>query len=174
MTLIVLILIALLLLTFCLLGLTVLIAAFTTGVPFVPTKKKVIDAMLALSKPQPQETIYDLGSGNGEVLFHFPSSCKRIGYEKTTLLHIWAIVRNKLKKESVIFHKKDLFHQRYENADIITCYLFPHLMKRFEEEVWPQLPKRCRVVSHAFSFPNIAPQKEVQVGNAKVFLYVKK
>lgn len=150
-----------------------IIAPFTTGVPFVPSNRKVVERMIDATTPKKGETVYDLGSGNGEMLFRVDPNCKRIGYERVRILHGWAKLRNVWKKGRVDFRRGDFFKVDLSDADVILCYLFPGLMERFEKEIWPKLPKGTRVASHAFALPNTKEKKMIREGKAKIWLYVK-
>ena len=41
---------------------------FTAGVPYVPTRPEVMDAMLALAEVRSTDTVYDLGCGDGRIV----------------------------------------------------------------------------------------------------------
>ena len=44
--------------------------AFVTGAPFVPSTKPVTQTMIGMARIKKGETIYDLGSGDGRLLFN--------------------------------------------------------------------------------------------------------
>lgn len=161
------------LLGFIIFGLLILMTGLLTGVPYVPTSKKIVRAMIETANLNPNQKVYDLGSGNGAILFAVPKNTHRIGYEKMTLLHLWAKARNWIRRDSIVFKKQDLYTADLSDADVIFCYLFPFLMERFENEIWPTLKPGCQVVSHGFKLQKQKEKHQQKVGKARVLYYVK-
>ncbi len=156
---------------FCLAFLLTIPGAYAmwTGAPFVPTGRKIMGRMLALADIQKGECVYDLGCGDGRLVF---AAAKRgaqaIGYELSLPTYLIAKFRS-------IFHKKseirlgNFWTADLSDADVIFCFLLQETMQTFREHIWPRLPSGCRVVSHAFTMRGIEALKEDQ----GVVLYVK-
>lgn len=47
-------------------------------------------------------------------------------------------------------------------ADVIFCYLFPHIMAQLEPKFKTELKPGAKVISYAFQLPNIRPAKVVK------------
>jgi cyclopropane fatty-acyl-phospholipid synthase-like methyltransferase len=127
-------------------------------------------AMLALSKIKVAERVYDLGCGDGRLVFAAAKhGAIAIGYEMSIPAYL-------LAKSSSLFHKKssirygNLWKQDYRDADVIFCYFLKDTMQDFEAKIWPTLKTGCRVVSHAFAMKNV--KESGREGDA--VLYVKK
>ena len=63
---------------------TVLLAAILSGgqtpdIHFVPTSSGVIDAMLSLAHVTADDVVYDLGSGEGDIVIFSPAATPRSG-----------------------------------------------------------------------------------------------
>ncbi|MFH0837799.1 MAG: class I SAM-dependent methyltransferase [Patescibacteria group bacterium] len=143
-----------------------LYAAFTSG-PFVPSARKRHKTMLKLAELTDSDVVYDLGCGDGRLVFSASRLSKRaIGYDLSIPLVLYG-------KMLSLFHPKarirfgNLWRQDYSDATVIFCYLLPGAMKQFHKEVWPKLKKGTRVISNAFEIHDLKPiQKE-----DKVYLY---
>ncbi len=143
-----------------------LYAAFTSG-PFVPSARKRHKTMLKLAELTDSDTVYDLGCGDGRLVFSASRlSKKAIGYDLSIPLVLYGKILS-------IFHPKaqirfgNIWKQNYDDATVIFCYLLPGAMKQFHKEVWPKLKKGTRVISNAFEIHDLKPLKKED----KVYLY---
>ena len=149
---------------------------FQTRVPLISTEKKVREAMLNLAKIGEKQIIYELGSGFGILLRQASAEHPQntfIGYE---LLRpaVWiARILNKIQSQKALFHIQDFFTADLKDADVILAYLWPSIMDRIYEEIWPHLKPGTKIISHSFAIKSLQPEKMVQVGAKKVYLYVK-
>ncbi|MBI5412635.1 class I SAM-dependent methyltransferase [Candidatus Peregrinibacteria bacterium] len=140
-----------------------------TGGPFVPTPSKRRDSMLKLAKIKAGETVYDLGCGDGRLVFAAGAlGARATGFELSIPLVLWGKIQALFGKKGRVCHG-DLWRQDYSKADVIFCYLLPRTMKKFEHKIWPTLKKGARVVSNGFSMPGIWEKKIEE----HVYLYVK-
>jgi SAM-dependent methyltransferase len=145
-----------------------LYAAFTSG-PFVPSARKRHQTMLKLARLTKSDIAYDLGCGDGRLVFSASKKAKKaIGYDLSIPLVLYG------KLVSLFFPRSgirfgNIWRQDYSDATVIFCYLLPNAMAHFYKEVWPKLKKGTRVISNAFPIRDIKPKLEEE----KVFLYVK-
>lgn len=142
-------------------------AAVTSG-PFVPSSKNRHRTMLKLADLDPTDIVYDLGCGDGRLIFQSAKLCKKaIGYELSIPLYLFGKIRQIFSRRNVKIRYGNIWKQNYKDADVIFCYLLPKAMKQFYKEVWPNLKKGTRVVSNAFQIHEIKPIKK----EGKVYLY---
>ena len=79
------------------------------------------------------------------------------------------IIRSRAK-----FYTKNMFKHDWSDADIVFCYLLPHLMKKLEPK-FSQLKPGAKVVSHAFEIPGWKPARHLvldkrrKIGNIYVY-----
>ena len=142
-------------------------AALTTG-PFVPSSRKHHKAMLDLADLKPDDIVYDLGCGDGRLIFQSaPHVKKATGYELSIPLVLFGKLKSLFASPKAQIRFGNIWKQNYKNADVIFCYLLPGAMKKFYKEVWPTLKPGTRVISNAFQIHDLKPvtQKE------KVYLY---
>ncbi|MBU0727821.1 class I SAM-dependent methyltransferase [Patescibacteria group bacterium] len=154
------------------LGLLILpgIYAAIIGGPFVPSSRKRHKTMISLADLDPTDTLYDIGCGDGRLVFSSAPFVKRaIGYELSVPLYLFAKFRSLFNSKKATIRYGNIWKQNYKDADVIFCYLLPGSMKRFYKEIWPTLKTGTRVVSNAFQIHDIKPIKKED----KVYLYKK-
>lgn len=150
------------------------IGNFKNKVPFVTTPnavlKNIADALLI----KDDSVVYDLGCGDGKVLFylsHFNKKAKYIGIENTTftflLSKIGSFFNKKKEGVDVEIIDNDFFKQDLSNATHIFVYLHPtildELLPKFEKELKPG----TRLVSLSFKFRNQKPISEIDLKRNK-------
>lgn len=142
-------------------------AAVTSG-PFVPSSRKRHQAMLALADLKPTDIVYDLGCGDGRLIFHAAKHAKKaIGYELSIPLYLFGKLRQLINRPNAFIRYGNIWKQDYKDADVVFVYLLPNAMKQFYKEVWPTLKPGTRVISNAFRIHEIKPTQKEE----KVYLY---
>lgn len=150
-------------------------SGFKSKVPFVPVPSSVLPEIKKLIDLKDDSIVYDLGCGEGRVLFYlskFKPSASYIGIENSlfplTLAYIklwW--YKKILKNNSVKILNKDFFTQDLSQADYIFVYLYPNvlddLLPKFDQELKPG----TKVVSASFKFTQKQPTKEYDLGRNK-------
>jgi outer membrane protein assembly factor BamB len=129
---------------------------------FVPTPQDAVDKMLELAKIKKDETVYDLGCGDGRIVVTAARTygCKAYGcdVDPECVKLSWANVEKHGVGKLVTIEHKDLFKLDLSGADVVTLYLLP----RTNERLAPQLSKLkpgARIVSHAFGIPGLRPDR---------------
>lgn len=141
-------------------------AAFTSG-PFVPSARKRHRTMLKLADLSKKDIVYDLGCGDGRLVFSASKEAKRaIGYDLSIPLVVYGKLISLFYPRSQI-HFGNIWKKEYKDASVIFCYLLPNSMQRFHKEVWPKLKPGTRVISNGFEIHNLKPAKKED----KVYLY---
>ncbi len=145
-------------------------AAIKSG-PFVPSVRKRHKNMIELAKMTDKDVVYDLGCGDGRLVFSASKVAKKaIGYELSIPLVLYGKLLSLFRPRSSI-RFGNIWSQDYSEATVIFCYLLPKAMKQFYQEVWPTLTPGTRVVSNAFAIKDLKPTAEDEEG--KVYLYVR-
>lgn len=143
-----------------------LYAAFTSG-PFVPSARKRHKTMLKLAELTDSDIVYDLGCGDGRLVFSASKfSGRACGYDLSIPLVLYGKLISLFYPKAKI-HFGNIWKQDYKDATVIFCYLLPGAMKQFHKEVWPKLRKGTRVISNAFEIHDLKPLKKED----KVYLY---
>jgi hypothetical protein len=151
----------LLFLLFALLILFVVFSEFVafvrTRVPFVPTSKNDIEFIVKKIGINSQDTFYDLGSGNGKVVFMVEkmSGAKVKGFELSWWTILFSKIKAKIKKSNAKFAAKNFFNEDWSEANIIYCYLYPPLMGRIEAKFKSQMKPGSIAIVRDFPFPTM-------------------
>ncbi len=148
------------------------------GVPSVPTPMSIVRIMIDLAKLQGEETIVDLGAGDGRLLIEakrqFPHIRVR-GFEIIPTVWLMGYLRMLTHRTRVKLILGNALKADVSDADVIFLYIFPSviekLMKRFEKELKPG----TRIISHTFALPGKTPITEKRVrgymGETSIFVY---
>lgn len=148
------------------------------GAPFVPTHMGQVRRMINAAKdaennPKSKKSserhvAYDLGCGDGRLVREAAKvGYEATGYEYSPLVYGLAQIFQTIEK---ISHKnsdlgkilfRNIWTQKYHDADVIFCYLLPPAMAKFKKEIVPTLKKGTLIVSHAFEVPGIDILKKI-------------
>ena len=149
--------------------------------PYVATKNEKIKTIIKLANikkavgPESnrrRETVVDLGSGDGRLLFAAArAGAHAIGYEINPFL----ILFTKLKAQFSLSQVRDLIAIKKQNlwkadlkvADIIFVYGRKRTMQKFEDFVFEKAKRGTRVLVNTNPFPN---KKSLKSQNG-IFLY---
>ncbi len=131
--------------------------------PYYPTPELVVEKMLQLGGLKPGEKMFDLGSGDGRIVFMAAGKFKAdaTGVEFDDSLYKQSMERIKtlgLTATARIIHG-DLMKQDYSSADLLTVYLLPMSNDKVAPMLEKQLKKGARVVAHDFEFSAWKPIK---------------
>jgi len=141
-------------------------AALTSG-PFVPSARKRHKTMLKLAQLSDDDVAYDLGCGDGRLVFSASKQAKRAtGYDLSIPLVLYGKLLGLFYSKAKI-RFGNIWKQDYSDADVIFCYLLPKAMRQFYKEVWPDLKPGTRVISNAFMIHELEPVEVMD----KVYLY---
>lgn len=151
-------------------------------VPFVPSPKDVVEKMLEIANPAPDELLVDLGSGDGRIILSASGNyrCRSIGIEKNPKLvelTLKKIANMGLGRAKVL--RRDLYTYDFTNADIVTLYLLPEVLGKLYPK-FIKMKKDARIVSHNYRIPGLDPVetyelRSVETGKRhKIYLYIVK
>ena len=140
------------------------------GAVYYPTPVSTVKKMLNLAQVGPKDTVLDLGSGDGRFLIEVARrGATAIGYEIDPLLVHQSNQAIKKAKLSHLASTKcaSLWRADFNQATIITLYLFPKYMDRLQKKLEKQLTHPLLLVSHDYQFPHKKHIKKID----RVYLY---
>jgi SAM-dependent methyltransferase len=145
-------------------------------VPFVPTPQDVVDRMLALAKVGKNDTLYDLGCGDGRIVVtaarRFGAHGVGIDLNPERIVEAEANARKAGVEKRVSFKVADLFDTDLSPASVVSLYLLPDVNVKLRPRLWSQLKTGARVVSHAFDMgPDWPPERTVDVDGRTIYLW---
>ncbi|MFN3492065.1 MAG: SAM-dependent methyltransferase [Anaerolineales bacterium] len=128
------------------------------GLPPISTQPDRIRKALKLVNLQPNETLYDLGCGHGQVLIiaakEFGANVVGIEVGPVQCAVSWvnclrSRIQSKVRIEAGDFFKSDL-----SQADVIFAYLTSEFAERLEKKLQNELKAGGKVVTVAFELPH--------------------
>ncbi len=134
-----------------------LIGYWQSRVPFVLSPISDTRNALAVAGLRDGHTFFDIGSGNGRVVFVAEKFARvqATGFELTYWTHLWARLSAKRKRSSAQFVRSNFFEVSWANVDVIYCYLFPPLMRSVEEKFLSECKIGTVLISRDFALPNL-------------------
>jgi SAM-dependent methyltransferase len=143
------------------------------GAPWFPTKNNTVRKMLSMAEINPNDVVYDLGSGDGRIIlmaakeFH----ARSIGIEVNPLWVFWTrwrICRLNLEDHMDVVWK-DFFREDLGDADVVTLYLSQLTNDSLQRKLEKELKPGARVISNTFTFDGWRP---INADNqAKIHVY---
>jgi predicted RNA methylase len=144
------------------------------GAPWIPTPKNKARSMLELAEVGQEDTVYDIGSGDGRIIIMAASEfgARSFGIEMDPLRVLWSRVsiRRKGLSQMVEVLRENFFKSSIEEATVITVYQGVGVNKKLREKFSKELKPGTRVVSYRFRFQGWTPVKTNE--EASSFLYV--
>jgi protein-L-isoaspartate O-methyltransferase len=154
--------------------------------PFITTPPEVVARMLQIAGTGPQDTVIDLGSGDGRIVIAAARAhgARGLGIELDTALVAKARdnARSAGVAERARFEEGDALKADFSQASVVTIYLLPFLLDQLQPRLLAQLRPGARVVTHAFAFKGWKPDRsetvrisarhEGQGDESRVFLWI--
>jgi len=131
--------------------------------PFVATPQNVVEKMLESARLKPNETLFDLGSGDGRVLITAAQQfgAKAVGIEissKEAKLSVDKIKQLKLDDRCKVI-EGDLLTADLSAADVVTLYLLTSSNDQIRPNLEKYLKPGSRVVSHEYQIRGWVPNR---------------
>jgi SAM-dependent methyltransferase len=137
--------------------------ATNDGGPFVPTPWAIVDEMLKLVEIRPDDTVYDLGSGDGRFVIAASKrhGARGVGIELNGDLVIFSRVHAEREgvAERVKFVEGDVLKADLREATVVTMYLLPRLVVQLVPKLRAELRPGARIVSHDYPLEPWRPDK---------------
>jgi len=143
---------------------------FFLDLPYVATKRNKIETIIKFAKIKEGETVVDLGSGDGRLLFAAAQKgAKAIGYELNPFLIALTLIHTKLKGlgNQVWVERQSFWRADLKVADVIFVYSLKKTIKKFEDFIYKNARPGTRVVVNLHPFPDKKPTKE----ESGIYLY---
>ena len=126
--------------------------------PYVPTPQDVVDRMLTLAGVTEEDTIYDLGCGDGRIVItaasRFGARGVGIDFDPQRIAESNANAARANVEHLVQFIEQDAMQVDVSDATVVTLYLLSSSNEKLRPILTRQLRPGARIVSHAFSMGN--------------------
>jgi hypothetical protein len=143
-------------------------------VVWVPTPDEVVQRMLRMAKVTPQDTVYDLGAGDGKIAIAAGKiGATSVGIEynpdMARLAQCYVQAENLAGKTRII--QGDVFKEDFSKASVVTMYLLPELNLRLRPTILNMKPG-TRVTSHQFTMGDWEPDETAEVDYRSAYLWI--
>ncbi|MBI1856685.1 hypothetical protein HY003_03165 [Candidatus Saccharibacteria bacterium] len=139
------------------------------GAPFLPTLKPQIAIALDLIDLKPEQTLLELGSGDGRVLVAAAErGLKVVGYEINPLLVLYSWLRTRKYGRNVRIIWGNYWNKKWPPVDGIFVFLLNRYMPKLDKKIIQESDNNVKLVSFAFIVPGRKPVK-IRHG---VYLYI--
>lgn len=132
--------------------------------PYIPTKMDQIRKVLKLAGVKKGKRFYELGSGDGRVVFAAAGlGANSMGVEQSWIRVIYSRYKSLAfhpKGVNVNFYHGNIFSKSYQNADVVYIYLLHKGVAKLEEKLKKELKKNSVVITQTYHFPNWKPFKK--------------
>ena len=136
-------------------------------VPFVPTPITVVDEMLKIAAVDSEDTLYDLGCGDGRIVIRAAQKTGTPGVgvdiDSIRIDEAWYYAEVAGVAGRVQFHQQDLLQTDLSDATVVTLYLLPEMNFILFPKLFKQLSPGARIVSHDFSMGQWMPDSSTVV-----------
>ena len=135
--------------------------------PFVPTPELVVEKMLAAAELKAGETLYDLGCGDGRILFmaaqKFGANAVGVELSSNLVSQTMDKARQLGLQGQVKVIEGNLLNVNLRDADVVTLYLMRLSNERLKPNLRKQLKTGARVVSHDYPIMGWKPYRVEKV-----------
>lgn len=143
---------------------------------FVPTLHEDIDGFFELAPVSSSDVVYDLGAGDGRLLFAAldKGAGKTVGVELDDELVRTATETAKSKgvQDKVTFLEGDVMKADLRDATLVLCYLYPTASEALKPKLESELKPGTRVVMESFYIHGWKEVCTISKGGKSFFLYI--
>jgi SAM-dependent methyltransferase len=134
---------------------------FLYGLPWVPSRKDRIRRALEMADLKEGELLYDLGAGDGRVLFIAAEEfgARTVGIE-ASILQYWFIKARILfggKQAEIQVRRENFFHADFSEADVVFAFLTSKEVALLQEKLQKELKAGARLVAVSADFSEWKP-----------------
>lgn len=127
--------------------------------------------MLRLAGTGPQDTVLDLGSGDGRIVIAAAKKFGARGIGVDIDAKLVELSRANAQRDGVaertVFEVRDALKTDLSRASVVTVYLLPFLIDQLQPKFLDELRPGARIVTHAFGMKGWKPDRSEKVRLAK-------
>jgi hypothetical protein len=143
-----------------------------TRVAYVKTPANNLEKILAEIKLPAGSLIYDLGCGDGSILFLAEKlGYTAVGYELSLYPYLKCLIRKAINRSQVKFYRKNFWQMDLSEANIIFIFLVKSVMAKTGEKLQRELKPGTLVASYGFELPSWKIFKVISTSPSKTYIY---
>ena len=151
------------------------IRAIILFAPWAPSRIADMPRLQELAALKNNELFYDLGCGNGRILFALAplTAATLIGIEYAFPIYCFARLRQwYYRYPHVHIYFGDLFKRNLSNADVVYFFGMPNTIEhRLKQKLEQELKPGTRVISYAFAIKGWTPAKKDKPSDTSLSMY---
>jgi len=144
-------------------------------VPYVPTPRPVVAAMLDLVELTPSDYLIDLGSGDGRIVVAAAQRGARalgVDIDPARVSEGYAAAQLAGVEARTSFRRQDIFDTPIREATVVTAYLLPAINMRLRPRLLTELRPGTRLVTHAFTMGEWQPDAHRAIDGRNIYLWI--
>lgn len=144
-------------------------------VPYVPTPRPVVAAMLDLAELTPSDYLIDLGSGDGRIVVAAAQRGARalgVDIDPVRVSEGYAAAQLAGVEARTSFRRQDIFETPLREATVVTAYLLPAINMRLRPRLLTELRPGTRLVTHAFAMGEWQPDAHRVIDGRNIYLWI--
>jgi hypothetical protein len=150
-------------------------SSFLTRVPYYPSKRSLLPAILDLLRPEESIKFIDVGSGLGGLLIELSALDRKnqfTGIEIAPLPWMISFLRGIYNESAVRFLFGNYEKLHFAEYDIVFAYLSPAAMPALWEKAKREMRKGTVLLSYEFIIPNVKPDLCINLSPNDPTLYL--
>ena len=142
---------------------------------WVPTPPMLVERMLRMAQITPQDTVIDLGSGDGRIAIAAARDFKARSFGMEYNPDMVALSRAEAEKAGVgaraTFVQADIYKTDFSHATVLTMYLLPNINLDMRPIILRMKPG-TRVVSHQFNMGDWSPDDTADFSGRMAYMWI--
>lgn len=133
-----------------------------TDAPYVATKMDLINKVLKLAGVKKGKKFYELGSGDGRVVYAAAKlGAESMGIEQSWLRVLYSRYQSiKQNLPNAKFKHGNIFNLNYSDANTIYIYLLPKGIAKLEKKLPQELKKGSVIITQTYHFQSLKEFKK--------------
>lgn len=133
------------------------------AIAWVPMWSKDLDNVLELANIKKGDKVYDLGCGDGKIVFATAKrGARAVGYEVSLIPFIIAKTRQLFEKNKVSIQFKDFWLVNISDADVVFFFLHPRIYNKIKEKLEKELKPGARVIAYVWPIDGWELSKKIK------------
>ena len=144
--------------------------------PWVPSRGRDLKRIFNIADLKPGQVFYDLGCGNGKVVFYAANNykAKSVGVEISLPFYLICVLRNIINnRPDVNFKLNNLYKENLSSADVVFFFGTPWgINKEFVAKLKKELKPGAKIISYSFSIAGLTPALVDKPSNKDLPIYL--